>query len=76
MIIKHLLLRNFVVDDVECKKTHEQIQQERNGEDKRLNDESALAGQTIIIRGPNKHFSLKNACFYGVLLKVPAKESF
>ena len=40
MIVKHPLLRSLLVDDIEFKKTHQQIQQEREQEEKRLDDES------------------------------------
>lgn len=40
MIVKHPLLRSLLVDDIEFKKTHEQLQQEHKAEEKRLDDES------------------------------------
>ena len=40
IIVKHPLLRSLLVEDIEFKKTHRQIQQERDDEDKRLDDES------------------------------------
>jgi hypothetical protein len=40
MIVKHPLLRSLLIDDIEFKKTHQQIQQERDDEDKRIDEES------------------------------------
>ncbi|CAF3743021.1 unnamed protein product [Rotaria sp. Silwood1] len=40
MIVKHPLLRNLLIDDIEFKKTLQQIQQENEEEAKRLDDQS------------------------------------
>ncbi|CAF0965186.1 unnamed protein product [Rotaria sordida] len=40
MIVKHPLLRNLLIDDIEFKKTLQQIQQENDEEAKRLDDQS------------------------------------
>jgi hypothetical protein len=40
MIVKHPLLRSLLVDDIEFKKTRQQIQQERDDEDKHIDEES------------------------------------
>ncbi|CAF1324959.1 unnamed protein product [Didymodactylos carnosus] len=39
MIVKHLLLRSTLLDDIEFKKTNEQIIAEKEIEEKRLDDE-------------------------------------
>jgi hypothetical protein len=40
MIVKRPFLRSLLIDDITFKKTHQQIQQERDDEDKRVDDES------------------------------------
>ncbi|CAF1165644.1 unnamed protein product [Rotaria sp. Silwood1] len=40
MIVKHQFLRNLLIDDIEFKKSHEQIKQEKEEEAQRLDDQS------------------------------------
>lgn len=40
IIIKHPLLRTLLFDDIEFQKTHQQIREERDAEEKRLDDDS------------------------------------
>ena len=40
MIVKRPFLRSLLIDDITFEKTHQQIQQERDDEDKRVDDES------------------------------------